>query len=296
VGPIVTVPANRSRAPISLDPRTVHRARVAVADADVVHLHEPFMPAVSLGILAGSGPPVVATFHADPGGVVRRLYRLGGVVLRHLLRRAAVVTAVSPVAAAAVAGFTEVRIIPNGVDVAAFGRHTPIPGRVAFLGRDEPRKGLDDLLQAWPVVRSGRAERELRVLSATRPSGPLGVTFLGRVSDEQKRRELAEAELFCAPNRGGESFGIVLVEAMAAGCAVVAGDLPAFRAVGGEAVRLVPPGDVGSLAAALAALLDDRAEAARLGAAARLRAVDFDLAAVRRRYTEAYRDAVGDSG
>jgi phosphatidylinositol alpha-mannosyltransferase len=120
--------------------------------------------------------------------------------------------------------------------------------------------------------------------------------FLGRVSEERKRRELAEAEVFAAPNLGGESFGIVIVEAMAAGCAVVASDLPAFREVGGAAVRLVPPGDVAALASALGGLLGDRAEAARLGTAARRRAADFDLATVRESYLEAYRDALEGSG
>lgn len=292
VGGVVSVRANRSRAPIALDPRTLRRLARAVAEADVVHVHEPLMPMASLGVLLCAGPPVVATFHADPGPVARAAYRLGGPVWRRLVGRAAVTTAVSPVAADAVARLTTVRIIPNGVDVASFPATAPVRGRVAFLGRDEPRKGLDILLQAWPLVRAGRPQRELRVLSASRPSGPAGTVFLGRVSEEEKRRELGEAEVFCAPNLGGESFGIVVVEAMAAGCAVVASDIEAFRAVGGEAVRLVPSGEVTALAQEIDRLLGDPRETDRLGAAARRRAESYDLEAVRASYLEAYHDAL----
>jgi len=295
LGGVVSFPANRSRAPISLDPRTAARVRNAVADAEVVHVHEPLMPVVSLAATIGAGPPVVATFHADPGPVVRTVYRTASAVLRRLLARPAVVSAVSPVAASAVGRFADVRIIPNGVDVSAFPPPAPVPGRVVFLGRDEIRKGLENLLQAWPVVRAGSSERELRVVSAVRSSGPEGVAFLGRVSEDRKRRELAAAQVFCAPNLGGESFGIVIVEAMAAGCAVVASDLPAFRHVGGDAIRFVPPGDVTALTAAIRGLLDDRKAAAALGQAGRRRAARFDLAAVRERYLEAYREAACDS-
>jgi phosphatidylinositol alpha-mannosyltransferase len=213
-------------------------------------------------------------------------------VLRALLRRAAVVTAVSPVAAAAVAPFTEARIIPNGVDVAAFPPSDPIPGRVAFLGRDERRKGLTTLLQGWPLVHARLPEAELRVMGADRPSGPEGVVFLGRVDDDDKRAELAAASVYCAPNLGGESFGIVLVEAMAAGCAVVASDLPAFRHVGGDAVEFVEPGDPEGLARTILALLGDEPRCSRLAAAGRERSARFALDSVRASYVQAYRDAV----
>jgi phosphatidylinositol alpha-mannosyltransferase len=293
-GAVMSIPANRSRAPITLDPRAARRVRAAVADADVVHVHEPFMPVVSAAALAAAAPPVVATFHADPSPLVRRLYRGGGFLGRRLLRRAAVVTAVSPVAASAVSHLVTPRIVPNGIDVAAFDPNAaPVPGRVVFLGRDEPRKGLDVLLQAWPLIRAGRTDRQLRVLGARRPGGPLGVTFLGRVDAASKRAELEAAAVFCAPNLGGESFGIVVAEAMAAGCAVVASDLEAFGGVGGEAIVTVPPGDVSALAAAVAGLLDDPAEIERLSAAAAARADRFDFLRVREAYLGCYREATG---
>jgi phosphatidylinositol alpha-mannosyltransferase len=291
VGGVVSVPANRSRAPISVDPMAMRRVRAAIAGADVVHVHEPLMPAVSLGALVGAHAPLVATFHADPGPVVRRTYRASRAVLRSLLRRADVVTAVSPVAAAAVAPFAEARIVPNGVDVTGFPQADPIAGRVAFLGRDERRKGLTTLLQAWPLVHARLPYAELRVMGAERPSGPEGVVFLGRVEEEAKRTGLASSAVYCAPNLGGESFGIVLVEAMAAGCAVVASDLPAFRHVGGDAVDFVAPGDPGALAGAILALLADEPRRRSLAAAGRARAGRFALAAVRQAYLEAYRDA-----
>ena len=229
VGAAVSVPANRSRAPITLDPRAVGRVRAAVAGADVVHVHEPFMPITSLAALIGSKVPIVGTFHADPGGLARAVYRGASWPLRRLAGRLAVATAVSPVAAASVERLVDLRLIPNGVDVDAYRDDLPKANRALFIGRDERRKGLQQLLLAWPLIRARVPEAELRVVGAERTSGPAGVTFLGRVDEESKRTELAEASVMCAPNTGGESFGIVLVEAMASGCAVVASDIPAFR-------------------------------------------------------------------
>ncbi len=294
VGRATGVPANRSTAPVSLSPRTPARVRAAVADADVVHVHEPLMPMVSLGVLLAGNPPAVGTFHADPGTMVRGMYRGAAPVLRRLVGRLEVVTAVSETARAAIARFTEARIVPNAVDVAALrgtgsGRDLH---RVVFIGRDEPRKGLDVLLDAWPRVRSGHPEATLRVIGADRRGGPEGVTFLGRVPERRKRAELASAALLAAPNLGGESFGIILIEAMAAGCAVVASDLPAFRAVAGGAGILVEPGDAGALAAGLAALLSDPARTATAAAAAAVIVEQYDWPRVSDAYLAAYRDAV----
>lgn len=290
VGGIVRVPANRSRAPIALDPRAAARVRAALAGADVVHVHEPFMPVVSVAALLNAGAPRVATFHADPGRLVRRFYRGAAPLLRSLLRRAGVVTAVSETARAAVARFADAEIIPNGIDVGAYRSAAAErdANTVLFIGRDEPRKGLDVLLQAWPLVRARCPGARAYVAGAERDRGPAGVVFLGRVPEAQKRAELAGAAVLCAPNLGGESFGIVLIEAMAAGCAVVASDLPAFRAVGGEAVSYAPPGDPVALADAVASLLEDRRrleEAARLGTD---RVKRFDRSAVLQSYLDAY--------
>lgn len=292
VGGVVSIPTNRSRAPISVDPRVVARVRQAIGDADVAHVHEPFMPLVGVAAVLGAAVPVVGTFHADVGGFARQVYRFGRPVLRRVARSMAVTTAVSPVAASAVEGFAEPRIVPNGLDVDDYrstGRASP--HRVVFLGRDEERKGLDVLLEAWPEVRAAVPDAELRVVGAERADAPPGVWYLGPVAEDVKRLELASASVFCAPNLGGESFGIVLVEAMASGCVPVASDLAAFRAVVGDAGRLVEPGDVAALGSALVDTLTD--EARELAADRALeRARRFDRDAVLGAYLDAYRSAV----
>lgn len=292
VGSFRSIPANRSRAPISVDPRAVKRIEAAVADADVVHLHEPFMPMVGLGTLFADTPPVVGTFHADPGAVVRGVYRIASPLLKRLADRAAVVTAVSDVAAAALPGVKGVRVIPNGIDVTDYEAvGDGEPGRVVFVGRDDPRKGLDVLLAAWPRVMRDAPGAELRVVGAHRDSGPLGVSFLGRLEEREKRAEMAGARVLVSPNLGGESFGIVLLESLATGRAVVASDLPAFRAVAGKAARFVPVEDPIALAGAIATLLLEDEERSRLAAEASRRARMFDRSTVLPAYTRAYEDA-----
>jgi phosphatidylinositol alpha-mannosyltransferase len=288
VGRVVTVRANRSRAPITLSPAAVKKVRSAVAGAHVVHVHEPFMPMASLAALRAE-QPVVGTFHADPGPMVRLVYRVGAPLLRSLARRLAAAAAVSPVAAAAVAGLVPCLQTPNGIDVAAHRPEAaPDAHRVVFIGRDEPRKGLDVLLEAWPAVRAEHPSAQLRVVGTERPEAPEGVAYLGRLDEERKRAELKSASVLCAPNLGGESFGLVVAQGMAAGCAVVASDIPAFRAVlGGDGV-LVEPGSASALAGAVTRLLGDTGEARRLGESARRAAGRFDAAAVAAAYLEVY--------
>jgi len=293
VGSFRRIRANRSVAPIAVDPRVVRRVAGAVAGADVVHVHEPFMPMVSLGALFADTPPIVATFHADPGSVARGAYRLAGPALSLVTSRVSVFTAVSQVAASALGDRDlGIRIIPNGIDLEDFapsGERDSM--RVLFLGRDEPRKGLDVALQAWPLVRARVPGALLRVAGAARERGPEGTEFLGRVEDEAKREELRRATALIAPNLGGESFGIVVVEGMASGCVVIASDLPAFRSVGGDAVEYVPPGDPPALADAIVAALAEPGRAAALGEAARARAAMFGRDTVLAAYLAAYEDA-----
>ena len=294
VGQFHSVRANRSRAPIAVNPRVIARVREAVADADVVHVHEPFVPMVSLGAILADTPPTVATFHADPGSLIRRAYRVAGPVVARVASRVRVFTAVSLVAASAVAGSVRgIRIIPNGVDLAMFEGNDPRqPRRVVFVGRDEPRKGLDVVLEAWPRIVARVSDAELHVVGAQRERGPAGVTFLGRLDADAKVTELRRATVLVAPNLGGESFGIVVLEGLASGCAVVASDIPAFRAVAGEAARFVPRADPPALADAVIDLLGDHAGAARLGAAGRGRARLFGRETVLGAYLAAYRDAL----
>jgi len=291
VGPARLVRANGARVPISLDPRIGGAVRRAVAGADVIHVHEPLMPFVSL--CAGRVPDIakVGTFHADPSELVRRLYRSGGPLVRRTMGRLDVVTAVSPVAGSAIAHLVRHRVVPNGLDTASFTAGSQTPRRVMFLGRDEPRKGFDVLLTAWPQVRAAVPDAELVATVEARPDTP-GIRYVGRVADDEKRRLLAEADVFCAPNLGGESFGIVLAEAMASGCAVVASALPGFAHVVAGAGVLCAPGDHRGLARMLIALLRDDARRDELRRRAAQQVRRFDRDAVLSGYLAAYEDAL----
>ena len=290
VGGFQEIRANRSRAPITLDPRAASAVAKATAEADVVHVHEPFMPVVGPAAVLGSGPPVVGTFHADPSRLVRAVYKGTAGLLRRVVDRMSAVTAVSPVAASAVEHLTDLQVVPNGIDLEMYAPGVDrVPGRVVFLGRDDPRKGLDVLLQGWPLVMSEQPDASLVVVGAERESGPAGVRFAGRLSEEEKISELGAATTLVAPNLGGESFGIVVLEGMAAGCAIVASDIPAFRHVAGDAARFAPPGDPTALAEAIASTLTEPGLAASMAARGGLQAKRFGRDAVLGGYLDAYR-------
>lgn len=292
VGRTVAIRANRSRVPISVDRGALAATRRALADVDVVHVHEPLVPVVGWAGL-WRAKPVVATFHADPAPWTRLLYRLFARPATSRLGTATL-TAVSEVAAAALPPrWGPVEVIPNAIDASAYDVDvTRNSSRVAFLGRDDPRKGLDVLLAAWPQVRAVHPEAELIVIGATRPIADAGVRFLGRLDEADKRDALASAAVFAAPNLGGESFGLVVAEAMAAGCAVVASDIPAFRPVVGGAGRFVAPGDVFGLARAIGELLEDPVAAEARGRQARKSARRFDWTLVLGQYGLAYESAL----
>lgn len=287
VGRSFRIPGNGSMAPIALGPAVARRVRAAVADCDLVHVHEPMMPTVSLAAL-GAGRPTVATFHAAAAPWTSRVYRaLDGVGVR-LLRDAAL-TAVSPMAMAALPdAWAPVTIIPNGIDVASFGVAVArIPGRIVMVGRDEPRKGIDVMLEAFGSIRAAFPDAQLHVVGAERP--PIdGVVFHGRVRDREKREILASAQIYVAPHLGGESFGIVLAEAMAAGCAVVASDLAAFRSVGGDAAVYFEVSDAEALAREVERLLGAPSAIEALSDAGSNRVQMFDWAPVVARYRAVY--------
>lgn len=293
VGATVKVRANASLVPVAMGPGVRRRVREAVAGADVVHVHEPFMPRVSTSAL-GVERPLVATFHADAPAWAAGLYRVGRAPLGRWLG-SAVVTAVSTVAARHLpAAWGPIEIIPNALDVARYASDQAAePHRVTFLGRDDPRKGLDVILRAWPAVHAAVPNAELVVIGARRSEEVPGVRFVGRVDETEKRALLASGAIHVAPNLRGESFGIVVAEAMAAGSAVVASDLEAFTDVLAGTGIQVPVGDVTALAAAVITLLGDPPQAARLGRAARSRAADFDWSVVTDQYLGAYHRALG---
>ncbi|MBP2478141.1 phosphatidylinositol alpha-mannosyltransferase [Crossiella equi] len=280
-GGSVAVPYNGSVARLAFGRTARRQVRdwLSGHEFDLLHLHEPTAPSLALHALSLTGLPVVTTSHTSSPS------RLARHALRPLLSGVAARIVVS--ASARLPGEDAVEI-PNGVDLT-----TPSARRredtVVFLGRfDEPRKGLPVLLAAARQLPGTRVV----VAGTGRTALPPGVTPLGPVDEAAKARLLAGATVFCAPNLGGESFGMVLTEAMAAGAPVVASDLPAFRAVLGGAGELVPPGDPGALATALAALLADPARRARLAARGRRRVRRFGWPLVARRVAGVYADVL----
>jgi len=295
VGSATRVRVNRSVAPIALRPQTTRQVLRAVRGADVIHLHEPLIPLVCLTVLTAVDAVLVGTFHAAPAGWIHYLYSAARPLLRPLARRLAAATAVSPLAAEPARRLLDgVAIIPNAIDLAAYQPQPPDarrPNRVVFVGRDDPRKGLSILLAAWPAVRAAAPEAELVVVGATRPAPVPGVRFLGRVDEATKRQALAQAAVLCSPNTGSESFGIVPLEGMAAGCAVIAADLPAFRSVLGDAGAYTRIGDAHDLAARITDLLQRSDRIAELAVSGRRHAQRFDWSAVARQYLECYQQA-----
>ncbi|MCY4623208.1 MAG: glycosyltransferase family 4 protein [bacterium] len=289
-------PVNRSRAPIALSPMAVRRVRAAVAGADLVHVHEPMVPLVGWAALR-TGRPTVVTFHADPSPMFRAAYRWGRSLVRPFLGDV-VSTAVSRTARSAVEPLgLDVLEIPNAVDVPSFRLETPRdPRRLAFVGRPDPRKGRDLLLSAWPAVRSEIPDARLVVVGGGESPPIEGVEYLGRVSEAEKRSVLAGSGVFCAPNRGGESFGITVAEGMAAGCAVVASDLAAFEDVLGGTGLLFRNGDPAGLAEALKAVLADPGLRERLAKGSSARVERYDWGRVIPRYAELYRLATRARG
>ncbi len=280
LGRSMRVPFNGSVAPITLDPRAARllRARLTTFRPDVVHVHEPLVPVVGLAAVRTRVAPVVATFHAWSSR--SRAYRATRPVARRVLDAIRVPIAVSRAAAdyhAAAMGVSAARftIVPNGVEVARFAGATPLeplhdPTRptLLFVGRLEPRKGLEHLVRAFTLLKTDHPSLRLLVVG----EGPerercqellptrlrADVLFLGRVAQDELPGCYAAADVYVSPALGGESFGIVLLEAMATGTAVVASDLPGYRSVVTDRVdgRLVAPGDAEELAMAIGALLD----------------------------------------
>jgi phosphatidylinositol alpha-mannosyltransferase len=307
LGGSVPVPYNGSVARIAFGPRVVARVRRAIAQGgyDLLHVHEPLSPSVGLlavlqatGGLRGRGGhalPVVGTFHAN---LDRSLaLRAGTPLLRRAYERLAARIAVSPSARDTWQRYFggAMAVVPNGVAPEFFGRHEPLPGyrgddpTVLFVGRLEPRKGLTYLVRAFlrlkpafprlrllVVGRDDKRQQE-KVMGMVPPRLRPDVVFVGSVPQEALPSYYASADLFCAPSLGGESFGVVLVEAMAMGLPVVCSDIGGYR----DLVRdnheglLVPPRDPEALAGAIRALLDNPARRSALGEVAHASAARY---------------------
>lgn len=290
LGESLSVPGNGSKVPIAADPRSRRRIRSAALDLDLLHVHEPLMPLASL-LATHAGPPVVGTFHAAPGRAGRLAYRLTRPLLTRLLGNTRMVTAVSRAAASVLPDGLEVRIIPNGLDVESMKVEIARePKKVAYLGRDEPRKGLDVLLDAWETVKAARPEAELVVMGSQRDDA--GPTWMGRVDEGTKAMVMSSSSIYVAPQTGGESFGVVLLEAMAAGAAVVASDLDSFRDWAGDAALFFPVGNSEALATAVIELLENPGRRQTLAEDGRTLAEAHDWSIVGGTYRELYDEVV----
>jgi phosphatidylinositol alpha-mannosyltransferase len=311
-GRTVAVPYNGSVARMSFGPVVAARARrwLREGDFDVLHVHEPATPSLSLLALWAAECPVVATYHAsaDRSRALSAVAALLRPALEKISARIAVSEHARDTQVHHVGG--EPVVIPNGLDVDQVASTPPErawrgrDGTVAFVGRlGEPRKGFAVLAEAFGEVAVRRPGLRLLVVgggdveqaraSLAEPVRDQ-VLFLGQVREQERSAALRTADVFVAPHTGGESFGLVLAEAMAAGAAVLASDLPAFRSVleGGDCGVLVPRGSPVDLAAALTALLDDPARRARLAHAGGAAVRRYDWAAVTEQVLRVYETVV----
>ncbi|MBX6391776.1 MAG: glycosyltransferase family 4 protein [Frankia sp.] len=308
-GRALPVPYNGSVARLLMGPVSAARVRrwLREHEFDVLHVHEPTAPSVGLLACMLADGPIVGTFHtANPRS---KILTAAQGALQPSLEKLRARIAVSEAARRTIVehlGHSAV-LIPNGVRVAAFAGAIPLPGyepprhTVCFLGRiDEPRKGLDVLLAALPEL--ARRVPDVRVLvagpgdiaavrSRLHPALRDHVDLIGLVANEDKPRVFASGDVYCAPNTGQESFGIVLLEAMAAGTPVVASDIDAFRRVldDGRAGRLFGVGEPAELAAGLAELLLDPAARAELAARGRRVVAAYDWPVIARAVVDIYR-------
>lgn len=281
---------------VTLTPAAVARTRRAVRERgyDLVHVHEPMLPAAGLTAVLAAPCPVVGTFHMTARSAV--WYRVFRPVVRWAARRLDARVAVSEEARR----FAErvlpgrYRVIPNAIDVEAYrtvrdGGRDP---RILFVGRAEPRKGLPVLLRAFERLPGTPVLELVGVRPGDVPARPR-VRVHGRVPDDERIRLIGEAAVLCVPSLGGESFGLVVLEGMAAGVPVVASDLPGYAAVlPPSAGRLVPPGDEAALAAALAELLSDAELRARLGEDGRREAERYDWSRVGEEVVAVYEEVL----
>ncbi len=313
LGHPVRIPANGSVARIGMGPRLGSEVKHVMSSIpfDIVHLHEPLLPALPLSVLRASRATNIGTFHAYRRSNVAYFYAKP--VLQYFFAKLHGRIAVSECARDFVAERFpgDYRIIPNGIDFPEFSQCSERmlgfdDGRlnVLFVGRLEKRKGLSDLLRAWGavhaacpntrliVVGGGGGLKHYRAFLSSRHSDD--ITFTGEVSDEDLLRYYATADVFCAPSTGQESFGIVLLEAMAAGRPIVTTSIPGYREVvtHDREGLLVPPKNPDKLAEALIRLLSNGDLRARLGAAGRSTAEAYSWDRIAARVLDYYAETI----
>ena len=308
IGKGFSMPANGSVGTLTVSPRFLSQVRAVLERErfDVLHFHEPFVPFLSPVVLRLSRSVNVATFHAYGGW--SPAYELGSRIMGSYAERLHGRIAVSAAARHFIDRYFpgDYKVIPNGVDADRLHRAVPIARwrddtrNLLFVGRFEPRKGLLDLLKAYRILRrtgcrcrllvagGGPQEREARRYVMTRRMG--GVEFLGRVSDEERDALFRTADVFVSPATGRESFGIVLLEAMAAGTPIVCSDIHGYKGVvrRGREALLVPPRKPKAIAAAVARLLSDDGLREEMGRSGRERAEEFTWERVTAKVDEYY--------
>jgi phosphatidylinositol alpha-mannosyltransferase len=311
VGRPIRIPYNESVAPVAptLGARSRVRAALAAFRPDVVHAHEPLAPGVGMFAVRATQRPVVGTFHAFAQRSL--LFSAAGPMLRPLWRRLDARIAVSGAAAAFVRrrlGQDGIRVIPNGVEVDQFlgARPAALPEgrRILFVNRLDRRKGFPVMVEAFLRLAERRPDAILVVAGDGRDRSAVSdlptplrarVVMLGSVPHADLPPYHAACEVFCAPATGRESFGVVLVEAMAAGLPVVATDIPGYREVVRDGVEglLVPASAPAAVAGALDRILGDTDLAQALGAAGRERARRYSWDAVAVEVEAVYREVAG---
>ena len=312
----VSIPYNGAVARILFGPVASSRVKqwIAAGDFDLLHVHEPAIPSLSLLACWAAEGPIVATFHAA-AAKQRAIYAIGP-ILEPMLEKLTAKIAVSEMARATLKDHfeTEAVVIPNGIDTTKFKHSQPNPNwatphTIGFIGRfEEPRKGLDILLRALPHV--AREFPDVKLLVA----GPGDITsftkklpleimerteFLGLLTDEEKSAFFKSVAVYVAPNTGGESFGIILAEAMASSTPILASDIPAFDQLLGHGRDgvLFTSENVEDLSMKLTSLLGNVSERERFQAAGYLRAQDFDWKSVSDQILDVYEMVlVGNTG
>jgi phosphatidylinositol alpha-mannosyltransferase len=309
LGDSLPLAANGSIAPIAPDLPAALRTLQILRDEsfDVMHLHEPLVPGPTVTALVVHSAPTIGTFHAAGTSAS---YRFLKPALSRLINRIDCKVVVSKDALALAREHLggEYEVLFNGVELEqirgtrAYPTRPTDPPTLFFCGRHEHRKGLQVLIEALEmsdldarVWIAGEGPETVELMERT--SGDNRIEWLGRVTDEDKFARLRAADVFCAPSLGGESFGVVLIEAMAAGTAVVASALDGYRNVATNGIDsiLAPPGDVPALAEALEMALGDHQLATRLREAGERRAEQFAMSALADRYVEIYRAVIAAS-
>ncbi len=313
-GAVSPVSFSGSKARITLSPRVYQRVKAILKQEkfDVVHVHEPGVPVLSLAVLRHSHALNVGTFHAYRES--NAIYEYAGPLVKRIFGRLDGRIFVSDAVREYINHYFpgDYIIIPNGIDFARFAATDIQPierfydGRpnILFVGRMDKRKGFRHLIRAYPYIKQVVPDARLIVVGAfgDKEKGPFiryarthhlhGIHFVGYVSPQDLPRYYRTATVFCAPNTGFESFGIVLLEAMAAGLPIVASDITGFRTVVEDCAEgfLIPPEDSRALAGALIQLLRDPKLRAEMSACGKTKAAEYDWSLIAQRVLDYYQN------